>query len=61
MRSEGNVYYPVPERVPSVRDADEFQRMRARYEKLNNSICRLLICLELQSLLAILDYTGHFS
>ncbi|KAF7504394.1 hypothetical protein GJ744_002260 [Endocarpon pusillum] len=30
MRSEGNVYNPVPERIPKVRDADEFQRMRAK-------------------------------
>jgi len=31
MRSEGNVYNPVPEKIPKVRDAEEFQRMKAKY------------------------------
>lgn len=59
MRSEGNVYNPVPERVPKVRDADEFQRMRARYEKAESHHWCQLTCPELQSLLAISDCTGH--
>jgi hypothetical protein len=30
MRSEGNVYNPVPERMPKARDADEFARIELR-------------------------------
>ena len=30
MRSEGNVYNPVPERMPKARDADEFAQIELR-------------------------------
>jgi hypothetical protein len=59
MRSEGNVYNPVPERIPKVRDADEFHGMKAKYFIKNENLVRLLICLELPSLLAISDCTNH--
>lgn len=36
MRSEGNVYNPVPEKVPKVRDIGEFRRLEAKYEKPNH-------------------------
>lgn len=34
MRSEGNVYNPVPEKVPKVRDIGEFRRLEAKAQEL---------------------------
>jgi hypothetical protein len=61
MRSEGNVYNPVPEKVPKVRDADEFVRMKAKYEDQNSGILCVLTHPELQNLLATSDCTDHFN
>lgn len=61
MRSEGNVYNPVPERVPNVRDAEEFNRMKAKYADHDHDNLFWLTHSELQSLLVISDCTGHLS
>lgn len=60
MRSEGNVHYPVPEKVPKVRDVDEFTNMTARYIINATIVTRQLTRPELQSWLVISDFTGHF-
>ena len=61
MRSEGNVYNPVPERIPKVRNADEFKRMKTRYENPEPRLLCQLIHLELRSLLVISGCISHFS
>lgn len=61
MRSEGNVYYPVPEKVPKVRNVDEFTEMKARYVINAMVVFHQLTCLELQSWLVMSDFTSLFT